>query len=180
MPLFLHTPHTHSYLACKSRELEHMNVLVKDGGGVGNVHKHCNFSLAYSLPFANKVVLEQTSQLALTKWYHSLLASSVWRSQQCVCACTRETVEEASSRVCCRSANYKTIVQSYFLLWLYFMASIHFPRVSKELLMFPASLTLIPVAPVLAERSAPARSTMEILREETEVRDYCMVCFEGV
>ena len=50
------------------------------------------------------------------------------------------------------------------------MASIHFPRVSKELLMFPASLTLIPVAPVLPERSAPARSTMEILREEIEVR----------
>ena len=34
--------------------------------------------------------------------------------------------------------------------------------------MFPASLTLIPVAPVLPERSAPARSTMEILREKKE------------
>lgn len=29
--------------------------------------------------------------------------------------------------------------------------------------MFPASLILTPLAPVLAERSAPARSTMEIL-----------------
>ena len=49
MAIFLHLrahTHTHTHLGCKSRKLEHADVLIKDRGGV-----------------ANKVVLEQMRQL---------------------------------------------------------------------------------------------------------------------
>ena len=49
------------------------------------------------------------------------------------------------------------------LLWLDFIALIHFPSTKRELLMLPASFILIPVAPVFLDRSAPAKSTMENL-----------------
>lgn len=49
-------------------------------------------------------------------------------------------------------------MQSYFACWFSFMALMHFPRVSSELLMFPASFSRSPVLWVREQRSEPARS----------------------
>ena len=55
---------------------------------------------------------------------------------------------------------------SYLAFCLSFMALMHFPSVSRELLMFPASFSLSPVFWVREQRSDPARSHRASLNKE--------------
>lgn len=58
---------------------------------------------------------------------------------------------------------------SYLAFWLSLMAWMHFPSVSSELLMFPASFSLSPVLCVREHLSDPARSHSASLNTHTEV-----------
>lgn len=58
---------------------------------------------------------------------------------------------------------------SYLAFWLSLMAWMHFPSVSSELLMFPASFSLSPVLCVREHLSDPARSHSASLNTQTEV-----------
>ena len=61
------------YLASESRELENMECFIKDRCIVGDIDKHGNLSLPHPLSLANKVVLEETGQLAVSKGNQPLL-----------------------------------------------------------------------------------------------------------
>lgn len=59
-------------------------------------------------------------------------------------------------------------VWPYLAFWLSLMAWMHFPSVSSELLMFPASFSLSPVLWVREHLSDPARSHRASLNTQTE------------
>lgn len=54
----------------------------------------------------------------------------------------------------------------YLACWLFLSALMHFPRLSREVLMFPASFSRSPLFCVLAHRSDPARSHSASLEPE--------------
>ncbi len=54
----------------------------------------------------------------------------------------------------------------YLAWWLFLSALMHFPRLSIEVLMFPASFSRSPLVCVLAHRSDPARSHSASLEPE--------------
>lgn len=54
--------------------------------------------------------------------------------------------------------------RSYRSVWLWRRAVMHFPRMSREVLMFPASFSLSPTVWVLVHLSEPARSHRENLQ----------------
>ena len=79
-------PCMYTYLASQSRELEHMDGLVKDRSIVGDIDKHGDLALPEGLPLSgtNKVVLKETSQFALPERHHSLFSTSVIVRGVCV------------------------------------------------------------------------------------------------
>lgn len=58
----------------------------------------------------------------------------------------------------CHKENKTKLVRSHLACWLCLSALMHFPRMSSDVLMFPASLRRSPLFWVLAHRSEPARS----------------------
>lgn len=52
----------------------------------------------------------------------------------------------------------KKHARSHLACWLCLSALMHLPRISSEVLMFPASFSRSPLFWVLAHRSEPARS----------------------
>lgn len=69
------------------------------------------------------------------------------------------------------------ITLAYFACWFSRMALMHFPRVKRELLMFPASFSRSPVFWVREQRSDPARSQRASLAIHWHVSN-CKYCFE--
>ncbi len=66
-------PHQKLYLASESRELEDMKSFIKGRGIVGDIDKHGDLSLPHPLPLANKIVLEEVSEFAISKGNKPLL-----------------------------------------------------------------------------------------------------------
>ena len=143
-----------THFTSDGRELQHVYCLVEHRGVVGDIDKHGDLSLSDSLPFPDEVVLEESGQLALSEWYNMLLSSPAGENTRYLCVWGIGKEREERGRREMRD----------LLFWLCLMASMHFPKVRSELLMLPASLIRIPLAPVSFDLSAPARSTMEILQ----------------
>lgn len=66
-------------------------------------------------------------------------------------------------------------MHSYLVCWFSLMALMHFPSVSSELLMFPASFSRSPVLWVREQRSEPARSHRASLHACTHTENYELI-----
>lgn len=79
------------------------------------------------------------------------------------------SAHETTTLVHCHDVQYKVIyscITSYLSPWLLRSPAMHFPKISRELLMFPASFRRSPKVLVLLHRSEPARSHRESLKRK--------------
>lgn len=137
-----------THLLSHGRELEHVQRLIIHRRALINVYNHTGWAPAC------EVALQIVSEFTLSE--RNMLSERTKKTKKTQWLKDKEGKPEKKKRE----------NDIYLACWLFLSALMHFPRLSREVLMLPASLSRSPLFWVLAQRSDPARSHSDSLEGE--------------